>query len=139
MTIEQLQYEWNEIRGYSAIELLEDSRHTYVNLVLERYWNDGSPSGFNLSVSEKYAPYANEIGFYLPLKRFQGENCTVLGRPLEFMRPKKKCEQILSDYYVPVHPDFLGADDIDINICSDILAIPTASGRNCSDFRFIKR
>lgn len=131
---EQLQTQWNEIRRLDAMALLAEPRRTFVNLILERYWNNGSPSGFTQSVSDHYAPQSDMMGFYLPFRRFRGEECTVIGQPLDFMKVDMKGNTPLPDYFVPIHPDLVEVDDIQIKTSENVIGIPTASGRTLAIF-----
>ena len=48
-------------------------------LYLERYWNDGSPSGYNLNISGRYSPSSSHANFPLPVYAVDQFACTHIG------------------------------------------------------------
>jgi hypothetical protein len=99
-------------------------------LSLERYWNDGSPSGFNTTVSSRYAPFSPEQSFPLPVHAFERTQCIQIGRlPFTWAR------SILAEGKtpMPLHPDVASELTRQMQLSDTARqypeVVPTASGR----------
>lgn len=93
---------------------------------MERYINDGSPSGYNKSTSKLTCPKSKEKGFYLYEVYFEHANFIDYGRSIS----------ICDNNTILLHPDV--AKNIETNIImynhgqlkkSNIFVTPTSSGR----------
>lgn len=102
---------------------------TDVYLELERYWNDGSPSGFNETVSSRYAPTSTGT-FRMPVFEANIDACIQVGRPPSSLGGGQSGATLP----VPMHPD---AIDATIQTAHAMRrrpiawkeVVPTASGR----------
>ena len=111
-------------------EILSNPIKAFVHL--ERYVNDGSPSGFSEKniVTEPYSPTKGSPTFNLPIIWFPFENVTTIGsvRHLNFGRKDSPCSPF------PVHPDLYPEweqllHEVPGTSLGMIEVAPTASGR----------
>lgn len=100
----------------------------------ERYWNDGSPSGFTYEsyVSDQYSPLSLQDSYTLPIHMIPRNECTQVGEI-----PGEWAQEITPSGHVPIpiHPDVKSDIEEVIpslknnNSSALINVVPTASGR----------
>jgi len=85
-----------ELREFLKQEAIE----TYLHL--ERYWNDGSPSGFDATVGAPYSPFSDSPSFSLPVHAVDRLQCIQVGDI-----PYIWAQEILDAGKIPIplHPD----------------------------------
>ena len=66
-TYAEFQHAWRELATLPAGALLNRDERDLVHLTLERYWNDGSPSGHSLGMPIRWAPASPAPSFRIPI------------------------------------------------------------------------
>lgn len=113
----------------SCTKSCEQFRQCFIEL--ERYVNDGSPSGFNKGVDFEYHPFNSKKYFDLPVYQSERLNHVQVGQLPAFWTEKFSIEDKIP---IPIHPEVL---DIILSSCPNLASEkkmsikvqPTSSGR----------
>ncbi len=93
--------------------------------ILEREYNDGSPSGFAKTVADSYSPSSNLPYYRLPTTPVEGGLCVVAGVTDVLKGFERFMEGPPGLIDVPIHPDYWSGEQSRVSY--DVS--PTASGR----------
>lgn len=122
---------WTELSDLSAHSLLRQPDRHMAYLVLERYWNDGSPSGHRLEMPDQWSPFSPSLGYRLPVRMVANDRVTVVTDPRIDCRLIERIDQ--ADWHpFPLHPSMLAQFPrgmMQPDCLADPLVSPTASGR----------
>lgn len=118
---------WQGWAGSTAGQLLQECPSDLAFLIFERYWNNGSPSGFGLNMPRAWSPDSQLASFELPWLAVAAERVTRLGdHHVGGPKPGK------DELWFPLHPataEALAAGNHRAEIVYQGEVVPMASGR----------
>jgi hypothetical protein len=126
---------WTTLAGMSAERLIEQPEADLVHLTLERYWNDGSPSGHQLGMPIQWAPSNQLLGYALSTMLVPCVDVTVVEPPHGRSDFARRDEAAAMQRF-PLHP--VMAEELASSpplhgstgpMLSEHYVVPTASGR----------
>ena len=125
---------WNELRSFNSFELLNANDKTAIWLTLERYWNNGSPSGFLHPKTWSYSPRAETPYFKIGSIKVDPKLVTRFGTDeLNLLNGNHED----GTFNMLCHPDTISSNNsfLKKECENEFIFCPTASGRTVALFK----
>ena len=114
---------WRDHLAYTADELLQSTIPRVAACVLERRWNDGSPSGFRVALEPRFAPEGQSPSFALQMLNIDRTDITHFGEAYG----RALGVPVKGVAVFPTHPGFRVASFVEPSRGPEV--VPLASGR----------